>query len=1129
MKLFALRMFTLICVLSLFFYAYSEDTSATAGAPGNTDSTGNAAPASAPASGSEQTVVTIKSARKTGNKKNELDGSDELIFEGNVVISVQKGTTTTVISADRVNYNRANDMLFAEGSVKLEKNDSNTGSETATADSLLFNTATLEGIFDNGRIVQTQTDSLNLPSGSTLIVASDVFGRDDSSTITFKNGALTFCDADPPHWRIKASRIWLLPGGEFAFFNALLYVGDVPLLYLPAFWYPKDELIFNPVFGYRSREGYFVQMTTYIFGRKPLSAYDVGEQYTSDSDTDSSDDTSSSTTSTSDDSYYSFIKPSKLKDQERQGLMLHNLETDYKGDTTSYAKIMTDWYSNLGYMFGVDSVYKPSGGYLTDLEINGQLGFSNTIFEQSSQYLPYSSSGTSYDDSSNFLGYELPFRYSANLKLVIAKPFSLTISLPLYSDPYFAEDFGDRTETMDWIDYLTSNPSTDTTDTDDDDTSSEISSFTWSLSGSYTQALPDSIKPYISTLAITSLSSSVIFSSLTNTVISGSSSDTDDWKSYTPERKFYYPSQVDPIQITGKIAGTLFSYGTTDSSSGTKKQESVKMEVPLKAPADLDDGSSQKAEEIPDKDKNIPASEGTQPPQAEGGGDQTGLASDALPDLAFSPDAIKNMQGINYALTYAVTPSYTTEFTYSSTGLTQPEDFDWKRLKSTMYTVKVPVNLTSTAGYRESFISLTDAFDFSPVYQWHPYLSTDTTYGGYSSSSIDSIREADYEARTLDLTNTNALSFKPFYYTDNFKNTGLSWNTTVKMVRTEFIGDADNPEWEYLTTDLTDEDCVTVNTLDLTLAATEYGDDFGQSLVLSTKLPPQVDEYYGTLTLTFPYTTLTVESGIEQVSSTDSTWEKEPFKEALSVKLFSNSLTFTQSYTYELEDGYPDALKLAFAWNDFQLAYTAKYTYGYDFNDDSGWEIRDYEEFQPYSASFAYATTKKTYHYWKNRISWAPTLSTSIVYDCLRPTNSYFKFVPAITLQINEFLDLTFSSESRNDNIYRYFQSMTGNAGRIPGETNMFKDLLNSFRFDDETLRKSSGFKLNSLSVKITHELCDWNLSAAFKVSPRLVTASDGTKSYDFSPYFTISVVWRPMSGMKTKVVDKYGDWELNP
>ena len=115
-------------------------------------------------------------------------------------------------------------MLYAEGNVEIITKSSSSGGETTTASALLMNTSTLEGVFDDGRVVQTQSDALNLPSGSTLIVFSDIFGKSESNTIAFKDSSLTFCDDSDPHWHIDASRTWLLLGGEFAFFNAFLYV-----------------------------------------------------------------------------------------------------------------------------------------------------------------------------------------------------------------------------------------------------------------------------------------------------------------------------------------------------------------------------------------------------------------------------------------------------------------------------------------------------------------------------------------------------------------------------------------------------------------------------------------------------------------------------------------------------------------------------------------------------------------------------------------------------------------------------------------------------------------------------------------------------------------------------------------
>lgn len=1088
----------------------------------------------------EQSIISIDSAQKTEYKKDPVNGGDCIILTGGVQVSVSRGSNKTTITADMVNYNRKTEMLYAEGNVSLSQSGSNAGGEAVTAHSLLFNTFSLEGIFDNGRIVQTQSDALNLPSGSKLNVASSIFGRDSSNTIAFKSGELTFCDDEDPHWKIKATRIWLLPGGEFAFFNAFLYVGHVPLLYFPAFYYPKDELLFNPAFGYRAREGYFINTTTYVFGRKPQDAVSTADLHSSSSDSDSDSDKLN---------FFSLMKTGSLKEQRREGLVLHNLDADFKGNTTNYLKVMGDYYSNLGAMAGLDGVYKP-GGYITDLEGKLQLGFSNTIFESNGTYLPYSSSGETYQDGSNFMGTEFPFRYHANLKFTLAKPFSLTLAMPLYSDPYVNYDFNTRAETMDWIDFLMSG-----SESDDEDSVTEISSFTWQLSGSYTPKLNNVFENYLSSLSVSSFKSSILFTSLSNTSSAFKSKDSE-YQTYSPERKFYYPSQITPLTTTIKFAGTLFQYPKTS----TAKKTSSKLSVSLVPPPEFDSGDEDEdaadadtaadeehadgADEALDAEPGENAAfdapppefadaalEGAEPESAEDAEEDEKdviFSEAALPLIATSIPSATTINSLSYKLSYSVTPTFTSQFTYSSSNLTAPEDFAWSDVQATYYQVKAPTVLTSSLGYRDSFITLTDTFTFSPVYQEHPYLNEDY----YTESSINSLKKTDYNARKLDLTDVNALSFKPFYYTQHFSDTSLTWNTTVKMIRTQYISDdVENPEWEYLTTELWNSDCVTVHNLNLVLAAKEFDGNMTQKLSLTTTLPPQVDAYSGVLTLGFPYTTFSVGTGIKQKSATDDTWVKNDLSQSLAINLFNSKLKFTQSYIYDLEDEYHESFKLALSGYGAQLAYTMSYTTGYDFDVDNGWTVRSEKEFLPYSLSLAYVSGTKTWARWAERISVSPSLSTSVVYDYLRPTNSYFTFVPALTFKVNDFLNIKFSSESRNSVIYRYFQQYTGQNIELPGETDLWKDLMNSFDFTHEENRKASGFKLKSLSVSITHDLDDWDLAASFSVKPRLVTdASHSPPSYyDFSPYFSISVAWRPMQGMKTEIVDEYGEWALNP
>ena len=253
------------------------------------------------------------------------------------------------------------------------------------------------------------------------------------------------------------------------------------------------------------------------------------------------------------------------------------------------------------------------------------------------------------------------------------------------------------------------------------------------------------------------------------------------------------------------------------------------------------------------------------------------------------------------------------------------------------------------------------------------------------------------------------MSIKPFYYTDYFSGTALTWNTTLKMIRTKYISeDVENPEWEYLTTDIWDDESFTVHNLNFVFAAKEG--DFSQELSLTTTLPPQIDEYRGVLTLKFPFTTFSVGTGIKQKSKDDKDWEKQDLSQSFSINLFENKLKLTQSFVFDLEEWYKDSFRLSVSGYGMQFAYTMSYVLGYDFNSDTGWKIKTEKEFQPYTASFAYTSGSKNFKYWSEKISFTPTLSTSIVYDCLRPTNSYFKFIPGITFKVNNFIDISFSS-----------------------------------------------------------------------------------------------------------------------
>ena len=1097
----------------------------------------------------EVTVITINNARQTSYKKAEDTGNDTIVLEGSVSLSVQKGNSTNEIKADKITYDRKTEMLYAEGNVSITMKGGSSGNDTATATSLLMNTSTLEGVFDGGRIVQTQSDALNLPSGSTLIVFSDIFGKGNENVITFKNSSLTFCDEDPPHWHIDATRTWLLPGGEFAFFNALLYVGVVPVLYFPAFYYPKDELIFNPVFGYSKREGYYVQTTTYLWGRKPLN-----DSNSSKSSSSSSSSDKESTSAESLKAVYNFIKPNSLKEQVREGLVLHNLDEDYKGDTSQYVKLMADWYSTLGYMVGVDGKLVPMKNYITRLDFNAMLGFSNTIFKQDGEYYPFSSTGRTYKDESIFLGIKMPFRYAGNLDFQLSKPFSLKVSLPIYSDPYFNYDFKtNRMETMDWISYFLEN----TKDDDSDITITEVSSFTWSAASSFSPTLPSFVKPYVSSLSL-SMNNSVNISSKETTDFS--SDNESSWKSYTPMRRFYYPSQVTPASVNMSMSGTIFSWPPKQTENKKTPTYVITLNKPdeLKTEKQLEEerikaeeeakkaDGAEVAEASPEADK---PSEKDNPEKSDKDTEKKKVFEYLNPELSYSASKESVTDTMTYALTYSLGMNAANQLAYASTNLKKSDDFDWSEIRSSMYNIKLPLSVTSKFNYGGNFFSVENKFSFSPVFQKHPFISDDKEYG-YTESDKNKLIISDYKSESRDIVNSNSVVLRPFIYVPFISDSSVSWNSNIKLYRRKFTGDdADNPEWEESFADWQDEESITVNSISADVRAAEIDKKFTQSLKLEAVMPPLLKKYTATLSLGFPYVSASLSTGFQEARADseenkarveaakksgetlknkdyEKEWKKSPLNQSLSISLFNSKLKISESFSYNLEDDNPDSLKISASAFGLNLSYVASYVKGYDF--DNGWVIREDKEFLPYSLSASYSLPSKTYYQWFNRITITPSLSMSVVADLLRPTNSYLLFSPSVKFKIHQFWELSFSATSRNSVLYWYFHNEPGDLysdwGGFPG--NVLYDLINSFRFDDDSKRESSGFKIKSFNMTMSHDLHDWKFNMTMKIEPRIIT-ENGKKQYDFKPYITLGVVWNPMESMKTSIIDDYGEWKL--
>jgi hypothetical protein len=112
------------------------------------------------------------------------------------------------------------------------------------------------------------------------------------------------------------------------------------------------------------------------------------------------------------------------------------------------------------------------------------------------------------------------------------------------------------------------------------------------------------------------------------------------------------------------------------------------------------------------------------------------------------------------------------------------------------------------------------------------------------------------------------------------------------------------------------------------------------------------------------------------------------------------------------------------------------------------------------------------------------------------------------------------SAVSDNAAIYRYIKDIPPfNSAPIyipdGPQNNLFLDLFNSFRFDDENLRESSGFKMKSFRISAIHYLGDWDATLNWTMSPYRPV---GKRKYEMSNEVTFLVKWVPISEIRSEV-----------
>ena len=1024
-----------------------------------------------------------------------------VLLRGDVVVEVKDTAdgTLQVIKAASITFNQTRRTISAVGDVTytLTRNGQ---TDTFTGQSLDFDLDSSEAIFYDG-----STRRVIKRSGKDVpfTFAGETITRVTNDTVILQKGAFTSSETpSDPLYQIRAGTVWLLAPGEWAVQDAVLFVGRVPILYLPAFFWPGDDFFFNPNIGYKQREGSFLQTTTYLLGRKPRE-----------------------------DTPFSFLQLTGSGDAgyalQPHGLFLRKMPgTQAPKDDGHSLKLMADIYSRLGFLAGLAGDFTPVGTF--------RAGFaaSRTIFFDSLNglYTPYlpaanppANAGDEFWNSSSVFGLSVPLRFGLEGSLKTSGSFySLTAGFQYFSDPTFTTDFYTRTESG-MLSALFAQPNATP------QAAPQQVNLSWDLTSrlDFTKMVN---LPFIQNLSIPNLNVNMTWQS------KSTNASTDPQLS-DPAHSFYYPSSITIPNVSLAVSGDLVSLGGTTAAVSPPAATSTPSAAAPAAPGTTPGAAPATGTATPTgtptpagtptgtpTPTGAPSAAATTPPAGPapstplpsmtrdpGKGFRAPVPTDAAPArpkeeaarIPFrSPDPQPNMpqqgagQGTTFKLSYQVQPRATLQQTFDPTGWTTPQSIDYVPKYNTFETGG-STSLTAASSFldRLADTSLT--------------LSMDGLWRSRFSPSAVELASPDWATQLLSDQQQDRLSVRttfqgtvrPFPAVQELSTSNLQYRINARMYQVGLTGtDPFNP----ITTTLGPAwapDAISEHSVASTVAvATPMTND---SLAVTFQLPPLV-----------PTMTARLDAGAGPVKGRVQGGFASPPTGVLPQPLVVNAgLDFTPGFPFSVSEELQFDLTgsvLTRATSQLGLAGFA----GTFVAQNTGSPSR----LVPSTLRVGYEATANPLYSWKDRVKIVPGLKTHWYLNFQNYVDNLFDFSPSLTLTVYKNLDFTFSSTSNNTRTYLY----------IPGWSpfpwvNPLTDLLQSFNFANNNDRRRSGFKIQTFSLKIVQHFPDWDVSVQYQGSPQLITITTPfSQQYQWSPTFSIQVQWNAVSEVKSNIHQDY-------
>jgi len=1031
--------------------------------------------------------IVIRKADRATYFKLELIGDTLVRLSGGASISVEDNEKQTVheIQADTITVNQDTEVLHASGAVIYKKTGTNQKEEFSGTE-LYFNGKTYETWLFNGSSKVFQ----NAPeSSSSQSYKSDSSYRSADEVSVLRNMKLSSSVWDPPAYHIRAATMYLLQPGEWFLEDAVLYVGNVPVFYVPFFYNPSDSLVFHPTTGYLEKEGNYIQTTTYLLGKKGEDAafLDLLQISLPDNEGESN--------------------------EELRGLFLRKTKKKVVAEDWGTGKILADIYTRLGTYAAFHYEYKGKGS-IQQLQSKIGIAATRNIYTGKggySTYLVNSGTGTEYWQSSNFSGLAIPFRYYIDLATDInSEKISIKLGFPLYSDPKVASDYGKRSEDIEWGKILgIKDDLAQTTAASSSDSSLDKTRLDWLLTVSMLGPLA-TLPPFIENFSLQRFENHVIWKTVNPTDVASYNTAAVNNNSAS----MFVPESLTLPAAGLAISGTILNLPGTQSNAAITDGKAITFEPPVDTSLiTVPDTTDTKPDSSPEK------------PQAE----------------PFMAPVFPGKVGIENAAASVAAP-FSVKIGYDVSPTTELKgifaDNIGKKTNDMQYDAKYwSILLNSTQRLTGTFSAINSILTLQESLAWSEYsLRAFGFYKDLTKGERDAIIVGTGTSNSSRISQTSRFGVQPFK--DGLlsgSTLAYEFNNTLYERVFSVLNDAGELEFRDRLGYWNETD-VSVHRVFAELR-TEVK-PFSQTVTLESSLPPR------RRSVGMSWVVAMTSDHIGLSSRFSTRWQKETaegFEDLVQVyddlvftaRLTANPtddwLSLNQTASYDLQSGSMRRWDATLKLRPFVFSMVASENtwlrYVYDGGTSSYvQQAIGATAFQPESYTVGLQLQPKFEPLWYNRILFALDMSLTYTQNLVDVKNTGLNFGVTASAKLSEFLDVSLAVKSENRRMFRYFGDYAQRLGI--SEVNIFEDLIDSFNIFDPVKRQKSMFKLASVEFKAIHYLADWQFEIGYTGNPKEVL-ENSRRLYIWDSAVNFSLSWKPLPLLKNSAKFKDNQFSI--